>query len=207
MATNSDQLAALGTAAIDEAGGNLDEATIHMALALEDKPDLTNTLIRLYLEWLHGQTALKPANEAHSRRRTGTHRKTQRERTQAQKDAALAVQATHARAAAWDRRVRGGRRLGSLHFRELDAIIAESSNMAASFLGRGIEDAIDACLLRRIKQHVGSPDPDMLLQDAVKDALVTTMLRESAAEAAASIAQTAALFAKRLNGDAPHLGA
>jgi len=207
------RLSTLARAKLAVAGGDISKAAVLIDRDLAAKTDLRLALIRWLLaalaeparatptpmpaaaQPLPGVTAQSKA--PHSRRKTGVHQKQSGMPSAAQKAGALAAMA-EAASGVFDRKMRGGQRLKQIKVRELMAIVSDSGHAAGSFILRGYEDAVDAILCRKLAHHCVTSDPDLTVEDIVKEEVAAKYFREAKIKASQFTQRMAAKIASEL---------
>jgi hypothetical protein len=143
----------------------------------------------------HSEAKLKGKREVHSRRRPGPHRKPTP--TRAQKLGALKAEKTYVETV-FDRKMRGGRKLGEIRVHELRAIAEASASTATSFLQRGYEDAVETFACVALSNYCVTSDPFAKVRDVIKPSVATTIFEKAKISAAESLRDGSGRLAKEL---------
>jgi hypothetical protein len=142
----------------------------------------------------------KRGKELHSRRRVGPHRRAARPKpmpTTSQKAGALAAERTFA-TTIFDRKLRGGRKLGEVRIHELRAIAEESANTATSFLQRGYDDAVETFACVMLSKHCVAADPFAKVRDTIKPTTASAIFESAKIKAAQMLRDGGATLAQNL---------
>jgi hypothetical protein len=139
--------------------------------------------------------------EPRSMRRTGPHRRPETGRkklpTAQQKTGALQAERAY-RDEIFDRKIRGGRKLGDLRVHELRAVAQASAETAASFLTRGYEDAVLTIACTMMAGHCVAADPHATVRDTIKATVATNIFERAQLRAAETIRDGSARLAHEL---------
>jgi hypothetical protein len=144
----------------------------------------------------------KPKKETASRRRVGPHRSNHGRRsggvpTTAQKVGAVRAQKLYAETI-FDRKLRGGRKLGDVHVHELRAIAESSALTAVSFLQRGYDDAVEVFACTMLTKHCVASDPFAKVRDVIKASIATSIFDKAKIKAAEMLRDGGAKIAREL---------
>jgi hypothetical protein len=168
-------------------------AAKHFVMLIERDEELRTALALLYLKDLMPKTL-------HGRRRTGKHRRVaasisnNRMPTKSQREASLKARSGIADVV-FARKLRGGRVLGELHVRELRAMTQTQLETSMRFLNNSYVDLVDFVALQRIDRHCGAADPDLLVKDCIKSAVVTEIFQQAEVVAAEALRDGTEKFA------------
>lgn len=123
--------------------------------------------------------------ELHARRREGPHRspKSSKLPTKTQKEGAIRA-AQSITMAIFDRKIRGGKKLGDVKMYEIRAISEKAADDMAFFLNRGFEDGVEAFGMTMLARHCVAADPDTKLRDLVKPVFAQKCFQEAAIKVA-----------------------
>jgi hypothetical protein len=180
-----------------------------LALTLLKKHDTPEAALPNFAKALTADTELRRALElqylrsvapppATSRRRSGKHRRPAAKLPSAkQKAANIAVAKDYAHEI-FKRKLRGGKMLGQIRVNELRAFAQASAQVATQFLNRGYEDAVDLFACIRLANHCQTSDPDVLVKDAIKPAVVVAIYDRARIDAAEEIATRGATLTQEL---------
>lgn len=138
--------------------------------------------------------------ETQSMRRTGPHRRPQAGRklpTAQQKSGALQAERAY-RDEIFDRKIRGGRKLGDLRVHELRAVAQSSAETATSFLTRGYEDAVLTIACTMLAGYCVAADPHATVRDTIKASVATSIFERAQLKAAETIRDGSARLAHEL---------
>ena len=139
----------------------------------------------------------KRGKEIHSRRRPGPHRRPAKMPTRAQKTGAIRAEQTYVETI-FDRKLRGGRKLGDVPVHELRAIAEASAETAVSFLTRGYEDAVEVIACTMLSKFCVASDPFARIRDVIKPAVVSKIFDQAKIKAAEELRDGSAKLAKNL---------
>ena len=98
----------------------------------------------------------------------------------------------------FDRKLRGGKKLGDIRVHELRATAESSASTATSFLQRGYEDAVEtfACVL--LSKHCVASDPFAKVRDVIKPKVASEIFVQAQADAAKALADSSGRLAQEL---------
>jgi hypothetical protein len=162
----------------------------------------------LALEYL---TALAP-RATPSRRRSGVHRRSApitklpsdsqkksdlKMPSESQKKSNLAAAKTFAHEV-FNRRLRGGKRLGDIRINELRAYARQSAEVAGRFIQRGYEDAVDLFACVRLAGYCVAADPDASVSETIKPSIAVEIYHQARIDAAEEIATRGAMLSQDL---------
>jgi hypothetical protein len=137
----------------------------------------------------------------HARRRTGPHRRPEERKTKlpstAQKAGALQAERAY-RDTIFERKLRGGRKLGDVRIHELRAIAQDSAETATSFLTRGYEDAVETIACTMLAGHCIAADPHATVRETIKASIATSIYERARVKAAEAIRDGSAKLATDL---------
>ena len=135
--------------------------------------------------------------EVRARRRLGPHRKPTSRPSAAQRAGAIKAEQAYI-ATIFDRKLRGGRRLGDVRLHEIRATAEKSAENAVSFFTRGFEDATETIALTMLAKHAVAADPYSKLADVIKPSLAERIFKQAEIVAAERIRDESAKLARGL---------
>lgn len=148
-------------------------------------------------------TKAKKPHEMQSRRRVGPHRRPKMP-TRAQKAAAIRAEHTYVDTI-FDRKMRGGHKLGDIKVHELRAIAEQCADMSMKFIMRGYDDAVDVYACTALSKHCVAADPFSKVRDVIKAPIVSAVYEKAKIEAAEWLRDGSADMAKRLIASAQRM--
>jgi hypothetical protein len=135
--------------------------------------------------------------ELHSRRRVGPHRKPIGVPTAAQKTGALKAEQSYTDTI-FDRKLRGGRKVGDVRMHEIRAIATQAAENFAKFINRGFEDGVEMMGLSMLAKHAVASDPYLKVRDVIKPALAEKIFKQAEVATAQWLAEESSGLAHRL---------
>ena len=135
--------------------------------------------------------------ELQSRRRPGPHRRPAKMPTRAQKTGAIRAEQTYVETI-FDRKLRGGRKLGDVRLHELRAIAESSAQNAVSFLTRGYEDAVEVIACTMLSKYCVASDPLARIRDVIKPTVASKIFDQAKIKAAEELRDGSDKLAKNL---------
>lgn len=135
--------------------------------------------------------------ELRARRRIGPHRKPIGVPTAAQKTGALIAEQNYT-TTIFDRKLRGGRKVGDVRMHEVTAISKQSAGNMARFITRGFEDGVEMMALAMMAKHCVAADPYAKLRDILKPTLAEKIFKQAEIATAAWLAEESSGLANRL---------
>lgn len=194
-----DQLRVAATDLIKQ-HGTISAATKPMADKLARDAELRLLAATEILRLVAPKSARKKP-EPRSMRRTGPHRKPEAKRknlpSAQQKTGALQAERTY-RDEIFERKIRGGRKLGDLRVHELRAVAHASAETATSFLTRGYEDAVLTIACTMLAGHCVAADPHATVRDTIKPSVASSIFERAQVKAAETIRDGSARLATEL---------
>jgi hypothetical protein len=148
-------------------------------------------------------TKIVRKKETHSRRRPGPHRSPLP--SKAQKAGALRAEKNFTEMI-FDRKLRGGRKLGEIRVHELRAIAESSAETATSFLQRGFDDAVETFWCIGLSHHCVSSDPFAKVSDVIKPSVASSIFEKARISAAQSLRDSSGRLARELISQAQQQG-
>jgi hypothetical protein len=137
------------------------------------------------------------------RRRTGPHRRPEGKKsgsklpTVQQKTGALQAERAY-RDEIFERKIRGGRKLGDVRVHELRAIAQAAAETATSFLTRGYVDAVETFACTMLAGYCVSADPHAMVRDTIKPSIAASIYERAQLKAAETIRDGSARLASEL---------
>jgi hypothetical protein len=135
--------------------------------------------------------------ELPSRRRVGPHRKPTGMPTAAQKTGAMQAEQSYA-ATIFDRKLRGGRKVGDVRMHEIRAIATQAAQNFGKFINRGFEDGVEMMGLSMLAKHAVASDPYSKVRDVIKPALAEKIFKQAEIATAQWLAEESSGLANRL---------
>lgn len=194
----------LRTAATDliKQHGTIASAAKPMANKLAKDAELCLLAATEILRMVAPKSARKK-REPRSLRRTGPHRRPADKKsgsklpTAQQKTGALQAERAY-RDEIFDRKVRGGRKLGDLRVHELRAVAQAAAEAATSFLTRGYVDAVETITCTMLAGYCVSADPHAKVRDTIKASVAASIYERAQLKAAETIRDGSARLAHEL---------